>query len=85
MVTRIRAVLGVAAYSQNNVSGSMPDRIVTLSHPDSNRRPRNYTGSADLSAFTESARGLSTLWLIYRRWGISPRPENKRIHYNAND
>lgn len=54
----------------------MPDRIVTLSHPDSNRRPRNYTGSADLSAFTESARGLSTLWLIYRRWGISPRPEN---------
>ena len=48
MVTRIRAVLGVAAYSQNNVSGAMPDRIVIFSHPDSNRRPRNYTGSAVL-------------------------------------
>jgi len=23
--------------------------------------------------------------LIYRRWGISPRPENKRDNYNAND
>ena len=23
--------------------------------------------------------------LIYRRWGISPRPENKRINYNAID
>ncbi|WP_232356863.1 hypothetical protein, partial [Burkholderia multivorans] len=41
--------------------------------------------SADLSAFAESARGLSTLWLIYRRWGISPRPENKQSNYNAID
>ncbi|MDU5192477.1 MAG: hypothetical protein E6199_15815, partial [Mixta calida] len=23
------------------------------------------------------------LMLIYRRWGISPRPENKRIYYSA--
>lgn len=38
----------------------MPDWIVTLSHPDFNRRPRNYTGSADLFAMAKSARGLST-------------------------
>ncbi|HAK6881077.1 TPA: hypothetical protein H2T08_003829 [Salmonella enterica] len=42
------------------MSGSMPDWIVTLSHPDFNRRPRNYTGSADLFAMAKSARGLST-------------------------
>ncbi len=37
----------------------MPDWIVTLSHPDFNRRPRNYT---DLLTFRygKSARGLST-------------------------
>jgi len=37
----------------------LPGLIVTLSHPDSNRRLRNYTGSADLWVFTQSARGLS--------------------------
>ncbi|AGR60411.1 hypothetical protein N643_13895 [Salmonella bongori serovar 48:z41:-- str. RKS3044] len=37
----------------------MPGWIVTLSHPDFNRRPRNYTGSADLFAIAKSARGLS--------------------------
>jgi len=60
MVTRIRAVLGAPYKRQkDNVSGPMPDWIVTLSHPDFNRRPRNYTGSADLWEFTQSARGLS--------------------------
>ncbi len=28
---------------------------------------------------TRSARGLSGLWPEYRRWGFSPRPENKLI------
>jgi len=37
----------------------LPGRIVTLSHPDFNRRPRNYTGSADLQTEVWSARGLS--------------------------
>ncbi|KEA53451.1 hypothetical protein DT73_06480 [Mangrovibacter sp. MFB070] len=32
----------------NNASGLSPDWIAILSHPDSNRRPRNYTESADL-------------------------------------
>lgn len=45
-----------------------------LSHPDYDRRLRNYTESADpdicqaLAGFGHSAR--------YRRWGITPRPEN---------
>ena len=38
------------------------------------RRPRNHTGSADLA--WASARGLGTELCHYRRWGISPRPEN---------
>lgn len=29
-------------------AGASPADTVTLSHPDYNRRPRNYTGSADL-------------------------------------
>jgi hypothetical protein len=57
--------------------------IVTLSHPDFNRRPRNYTGSADLQTKPEALAGFQRT-LIYRRWGVSPRPENKQVHYSAN-
>eukprot|EP01133_Synstelium_polycarpum_P021196 gene21196-25461_t len=40
------------------------------------RRPRNYTGSADLARrCPESARGLDRC-RSYRRWGIAPRPED---------
>src|SRR5690606_985260 len=45
-----------------------------LFHPDCNRRPRHRTWSADPS--TEGARGLAAI-AAYRRWGISPRPENR--------
>ncbi|CCJ94124.1 hypothetical protein BN131_1797 [Cronobacter malonaticus 681] len=58
-ITRIRAVLGVpASGKQNNVSGRKPRQIVTLSHPDFNRRPRNYTGSADLQKQPEALAGF---------------------------
>jgi len=40
----------------------------------------------DLLTFRLTAKALAGFQpkLIYRRWGISPRPENKRNHYNAN-
>jgi hypothetical protein len=49
-----------------------------LFHPDFNRRPRNYTGSADLPQFARIAGALAGFWLLanYRRWGVTPRPEN---------
>src|SRR3954447_26318327 len=47
-----------------------------LFHPDFNRRLRNHTESADPSSRAEEgARGLGLL-RPYRRWGLSPRPEN---------
>src|SRR3982751_1683587 len=47
-----------------------------LFHPDSNRRLRNCTESADPSSLgNEGARGLGLIH-PYRRWGLSPRPEN---------
>src|SRR5215469_3874911 len=50
-----------------------------LFHPDFNRRLRNYTESADPSLFGEGARGLGppSFRDPYRRWGLSPRPENR--------
>src|SRR5215468_10640208 len=49
-----------------------------LFHPDFNRRLRNCTESADPSLFGEGARGLRPLLGDpYRRWGLSPRPENR--------
>ncbi|BCG81773.1 hypothetical protein MesoLj113b_53150 [Mesorhizobium sp. 113-3-3] len=53
-----------------------PERSVfrfVLFYPDCNRRPRNHTGSADLSNWKALA-GLGRD--PYRRWGFSPRPEN---------
>jgi hypothetical protein len=40
----------------------------------------------DLLTFHIAVKALAgfQLKLIYRRWGISPRPENKRTNYNAN-
>src|ERR1700722_12157145 len=54
-----------------------------LFHPDFNRRLRSHTESADPSfqslkiqgSESEGARGLG-LSHPYRRWGVSPRPEN---------
>jgi hypothetical protein len=39
----------------------------------------------DLLTFHFAAKALAGFQpkLIYRRWGISPRPENKQDHYNA--
>src|SRR6516164_4584013 len=50
-----------------------------LFHPDFNRRLRNCTESADPSLFGEGARGLGSPSFRgpYRRWGLSPRPENR--------
>src|SRR6516165_5325197 len=52
-----------------------------LFHPDFNRRLRNCTESADPSLFGEGARGLGSPSFRdpYRRWGLSPRPENASI------
>jgi len=67
-ITRIRASCGVsmavhiAGYRYKiTLRAFTPDHFVTLSHPDYNRRPRNYTGSADLRLplfGNISARGL---------------------------
>jgi len=50
-----------------------------LFHPDFNRRLRSHTESADPSSpedpGKEGARGLGLVH-PYRRWGVSPRPEN---------
>src|SRR4051812_5474396 len=47
-----------------------------LFHPDFNRRLRNRTESADPCFFKkQGARGLGPFG-PYRRWGLSPRPEN---------
>ncbi len=40
------------------------------------RRPRNYTGSADPSGQSQMALAGFMLTHIYRRWGVTPRPEN---------
>src|ERR1700719_2605356 len=54
-----------------------------LFHPDFNRRLRNRTESADPSSQGDSTRGFQGRKALaglgcrpYRRWGISPRPEN---------
>lgn len=62
----------------------MPDWIVTLSHPDFNRRPGITPDLLTFEFDPKRSRAFS-LRLIYRRWGISPRPENKRVNYNAID
>ena len=46
-----------------------------LFHPDCHRRPWLLTKSADLHAYVERSRAPGDPG--YRRWGISPRPENK--------
>src|SRR6201993_2929156 len=46
-----------------------------LFHPDFNRRPRICTESADPSPL-EGRRSRAWAHRPYRRWGLSPRPEN---------
>jgi len=58
------------------MSGGTPVPPV-LFHPDFNRRLRHLTWSA-WPFQMEGARGLAT-GVAYRRWGLSPRPENVRI------
>lgn len=57
-----------------------------LLHPDYDRRLRNLTGSADPQTIAGWWRSRAQLVISddssYRRWGISPRPENK-THYSA--
>ena len=63
--------------------GTMQQPRPVLFHPDFNRRLRIHTESADPSsqknpkgdAEEEGARGLGLVH-PYRRWGVSPRPEN---------
>ena len=50
--------------------------LPVLFHPDFNRRLRNRTESADPADCSAGARGLWRSLAIYRRWGLSPRPEN---------
>ncbi|AEL71036.1 hypothetical protein AVO30_00265 [Yersinia pestis] len=45
-----------------------PADTVTLSHPDYNRRPRNYTGSADLYlALLDKRNNMSARGLLHHR------------------
>lgn len=46
--------------------------LTVLFHPDFNRRLRHRTGSADTPKGPLAGSGSPP----YRRWGISPRPEN---------
>lgn len=67
----------------NGRTGAGPTAYVTLSHPDFNRRLRDHTGSADLqTGWSEALAGFRPQ-PIYRRWGISPRPENKHIVFTS--
>ena len=51
-----------------------------LFHPDFNRRLRNRTGSADPSpAWTRGKALAGSSRNSYRRWGVSPRPENRNV------
>src|SRR5689334_5856180 len=65
--------------------------VAFLFHPDCDRRPRRLTGSADLALCAHRSRCCDAptnralagsrhrgWWprAGYRRWGISPRPEN---------
>ena len=59
-----------------------------LFHPDFNRRLRNHTDLLTLFPVglprEEGARGLGLLRL-YRRWGLTPRPENIGARYGQPD
>ncbi len=71
-------------HSRNNRRAQSPTDAVILSHPDYYRRLQNYTGSADLrfiikittngalAGFTKPPERWTD---VYRRWGLSPRPE----------
>jgi len=56
-------------------------RGTVLFHPDYHRRLRNCTESADLDgdAIKRSRAEMLTFFTThhYRRWGLSPRPENR--------
>ncbi len=49
--------------------------LCALFHPDYDRRLWNYTRSAVTPGSSGAARGLGAC-APYRRWGVSPRPEN---------
>ncbi len=49
--------------------------LLILSHPDYNRRPQIHTGSADLYHKMVKRSRASCVMHVYRRWGLSPRPE----------
>src|SRR3546814_1292213 len=54
--------------------------LAVFFHPDCDRRLRHPTGSADPPAWPEALAGLSRRPMkslaTYRRWGVSPRPED---------
>jgi hypothetical protein len=67
-------------------------------HPDCNRRPRHFTGSADpalifvktcsdgakMRALAGSLLSRCSAIFAYRRWGISPRPEDVGTQISPN-
>ena len=55
-------------------------RCLILFHPDCNRRLWHLTKSADPPPRRKEALAGSPEKPGYRRWGISPRPENKCNH-----
>ncbi len=71
----------------NNASGTQPGRIPLLSPIRTLTVGSGITPDLLTSRRTwrERSRAFSTNLLIYRRWGLSPRPENKHNDYNAND
>jgi len=38
-----------------------------------------------LAGFHDDEKGFITYSVVYRRWGLAPRPENKQVNYNANE
>lgn len=50
----------IAGYRYKiTLRAAKPDLFVNLSHPDYNRRPRNYTGSADLELLKTETQALA--------------------------
>jgi len=86
-LTRTKAhEFGTAVPRRRHDIGDCNRPVIVLFHPDCNRRLRNHTESADPFDLRKALAGLERA-APYRRWGLSPRPENtlRTMHRRADD